>query len=217
MKVYFFSGLGANQKAFKRLKLPEGFEPVFIEWNLPEPAETLEHYVERFTDEIDVNEPFALVGLSFGGIIVQELNKFIKPEKTILISSIKDREQMPRYLKFSSKSSAHKVLPIKFFTSNQTLSYTFFRKLYDSKMPVLEEFFTHKDPYYLKWSIDKIVNWNPDSEEIEGLYQMHGTKDIIFPHKYVADSADIIPGGSHIMVLQKPKEVSKLLEEYLTQ
>lgn len=215
MKVYFFSGLGSNRRAFKHLKLPSGFEPVFIDWNMPEKDESMDHYVQRFAEEIDVNEKFSLVGLSFGGIIVRELNQYLSPEKTILISSIQNREQMPPYMKLSSKTSAHKVIPIRFFTSEQLLSYTFFRKMHSAKMPALDEFFTFKDPHYLKWSIHQIVNWKPKFKKINGLYQMHGDNDVIFPHKYVASSADIIKGGSHIMVLQKPKEVSKLLQEYL--
>lgn len=215
MKVYFFSGLGSNRRAFKNLKLPSGFEPVYIDWNMPEVGESMDHYVQRFADEINVNEKFSLVGLSFGGIIVRELNNYLNPEKTVLISSIQNREQMPPYMKLSSKTSAHKVIPIRFFTSERLLSYTFFRKMYSSKMPVLDEYFTFKDPQYLKWSIHQIVNWSPKVQEIQGLYQMHGDHDIIFPHKYVQSSADIIKGGSHIMVLQKPKEVTKLLHQYL--
>lgn len=217
MKIYFFSGLGANHRAFKNLKIADDFEPVFIDWNKPEPNETLTHYVQRFTDQIDTQEEFCLVGLSFGGIIVQELHQFIEPQKTILISSVQNRQQMPNYMRFSSKTSAHKAIPMKFLTSERMISYTFFRKLYSSKMPQMEEFFTHKDPYYLKWSIDKIVNWQPSCLEINNLYQMHGTKDIVFPYRNLKEEADLIERGTHIMVLQKPKEVSKLLHQYLTQ
>lgn len=215
MKLYFFSGLGANQRAFKNLKISKDFEPVFIEWNIPERGESLDHYVQRFAHEINVNEEFALVGLSFGGIIVQELNKYVNPEKTVLISSLQNRKQMPKYMKLSSRTAAHRAIPMRFFTSDKLISYAFFRKLYNPKMPGLDEFFTYKDPYYLRWSIDKIVNWRPSVEKINGLYQMHGTKDIVFPHKYLMNEADLIQNGTHIMVLQKPKEVTTLLHQYL--
>lgn len=217
MKVYFFSGLGANRRAFKNIKLSSDFEPVYIDWNMPENGESMDHYVQRFAEEINVNEKFALAGLSFGGIIVRELNNYLNPEKTILISSIQNRGQMPAYMKLSSRTSAHKAIPIRFFTSKHLLSYTFFRKMYSSKMPDMNEFFTFNDPHYLKWSIHQIVNWKPKNEEINGLYQMHGDNDLIFPHKYVQPKADIVKGGTHIMVLQKPKEVSKLLHQYLSE
>lgn len=81
MKLYCISGLGANQKAFKFLKFPDGIEPVFIEWLIPERGETLVHYTQRMAKNIDTSEDFALLGLSFGGIIVQEMNRFLSPKK----------------------------------------------------------------------------------------------------------------------------------------
>lgn len=215
MKIYFISGLGANAKAFERLEIPKDFEPVFIEWKQPEPNETLEHYVHRLAEEINSNEPFHLAGLSFGGIVIQEMNKFLHPEKTILISTIQNRGEMPGYMKLSSQFSVHKAVPIQFFTSDSMLSYTFFRKLYDPRLPKLNEFFTHKNPEYLKWSINEIVNWQPKKVHFNQIFRMHGDKDLIFPSQNVK-GADIIKGGSHVMVLQKPKEVSKLLNQYLT-
>ena len=214
MKIYFISGLGTNAKAFERLNIPKDFEPVFIDWKQPEPGESLEHYVHRMADEIDPSEPFHLAGLSFGGIIAQEINEFLDPEKTILISTIQNRGEMPAYMKFSSRFSAHKAVPVQFFTSDKVLSYSFFRNLYDPRLPKLNEFFTQKDPVYLKWSINEVINWHPKEVNFKEIYRMHGDKDIVFPVSQV-HNADIIKGGSHIMVLQKPKEVSKLLEQYL--
>ncbi|MDO5654906.1 MAG: alpha/beta hydrolase [Flavobacteriaceae bacterium] len=214
MKIYFISGLGTNKKAFERLKISKDFEPVFIDWKQPEFNETLQHYAHRMADEININEQFHLVGLSFGGIIAQEMNAFLNPDKTILISTIQNRAEMPRFMKLSSRTAAHKAVPIQFFTSESLLSYSFFRKIYDPRMPKLNEFFTIKDPFYLKWSIHEIVNWRPNDLHINKIYRMHGDKDLIFPVANV-QQADIILGGSHIMVLQKPREVSKLLAQYL--
>ena len=215
MKIYFISGLGANKQAFKHIKIPTDFEPIFLEWKQPEKGEKFDHYVERMAEEINPNQAFHFAGLSFGGIVVQEMQNFLSPEKTILISTITNRGEMPGYMKLSSRLSAHKAVPMQFFTSESVLSYTFFRKLYDPKLPQLDEFFTHKDPYYLQWAINQIVNWKPSQKDLSNIFQMHGTNDLIFPHKYISDKADLVKGGSHVMVLQKPKEVTKLLNKYL--
>lgn len=214
MKIYFISGLGTNRKAFERLKLLDAFEPVYLNWKQPESTETLDHYVQRMAEDINVNEAFHLVGLSFGGIIVQEMNAILNPEKTILISTIKNREEMPSYMKLSSKTQIHKAIPMQFFTSEEMLSYAFFRKLYDPRLPKLNQYFTEKNPIYLQWSIHNIVNWIPKEVKIPKLYHMHGNKDIIFPSSLIKN-ADIIEGGTHIMVIQKYKEVNKLLNKYL--
>ena len=46
----------------------------------------------------------------------------------------------------------------------------------------IDDIFEFKDEYYLKWSIDKIVNWEHSADYHEqNLTHIHGTKDIIFP------------------------------------
>ncbi len=212
MKLYLISGLGANQKAFERLNFPKGIEPVFIEWKQPEPNETLEHYALRMTDEINPNETFALAGLSFGGIVTQEMNKFIQPEKTILISTVKNRQEIPKIMKLCANTKAHKIIPMSFFTNDSVVSYAFFRKLYNPNMPKFNEYFTHRDPYYLKWAIDKIVNWDNSNPSKKNDYHLHGDKDIVFPIKNISNVTQI-KNGTHLMVLQQPKKVNQEIQQ----
>ncbi|MBV7441561.1 alpha/beta hydrolase [Weeksellaceae bacterium TAE3-ERU29] len=214
MKTYFISGLGGDETAFERLTINSEFEPLFIDWKIPEKNEDILHYAKRMANEINDNEPFILVGYSFGGIIAQEINRLISPEKTILISSVKNREELSPFIQMVSKTGIHKVTPISFFTSDGFLSYAFFRKMYDRKMPLLKKYFNVRDPYYLKWSINQSVNWQPKHQPIEKLYHIHGDKDIVFPIKYIKN-AEIIKNGTHLMPIQKHKQVSDILNNYL--
>lgn len=214
MNIYFISGLGANHKAFEHLKIPQGFTPRYIAWKIPYRNESLQHYAHRMAEEIDTSQPFVLCGLSFGGIIAQEINSFLSPRKTLLISTIKQHSEKPNYMKFSKTTGAHKIIPISFFTSNRILSYTFFRNLYDPRMPKFFEYFTQKNHYYLKWSINQIIHWQPPQNEIPNLAQIHGTKDFVFPHSKIKDT-ELVEGGSHLMVLQKHREVSRFIQKNL--
>ena len=213
MKIYQVSGLGANEKAFKYLKLNPGFETVYIPWLQPEKDESLESYTQRMAENIDTSEEFMLMGLSFGGIIVQEMNRFLNPKLTILISTVKSREELPLFMKFSAKTNLHKLVPPKFITSDNGLSYALFRKLYSTKLPDLKEFFEFRDPYYLKWSMDRIVNWK-NHIEVNNYVHFHGDKDVIFPFSRIKNAIRI-PGGTHVMVMQKAKKLSELLNEEL--
>ena len=72
--VYFLPGLAANTSIFKNIKLdPDRFEMYFLEWMIPFEEESISDYALRFCSK--VNHPNAvLVGVSFGGIIAQEMN-----------------------------------------------------------------------------------------------------------------------------------------------
>lgn len=213
MKLYQISGLGANQKVFKNLQLSPDLEVVCIPWLQPEKEETLAHYTERMAEEINVNEDFLLMGVSFGGIIAKEMNRFLNPKYNLLISTIKDRSEMPAYMKFSSFSHIHKMIPPQFFTSDNFLSYSVFRKMYRARVPDLKEIFEFRDPYYLKWSMDQIVNWK-NEVELKNFTHYHGDKDIVFPFSNIHDAVKI-EGGSHVMVMRNAKKLSELITKKL--
>ena len=213
MKIYQISGLGANQNAFKYLKINPEFELVYLPWLQPELGETLADYSGRMAEKINTNETFLLMGLSFGGIIVQEMNRFLNPELNVLISTVKSRAELPMYMKISSKVNLQKLVPPKFISSDNGFSYVLFRKLYDSKMPDINDFFEFRDPYYLKWSMDRIVNWQ-NNVEMKNFIHIHGDKDIVFPVSKIRN-AEIVNGGTHIMVMQKGRKVSELINKKL--
>lgn len=219
MKIYQISGLGANGEAFKNLKLQEGFEQIDVPWMTPEGDETLAHYTERMLDKINPKEDFLLMGLSFGGIIVQEMNRLIQPKHNFLVSTVKSRDELPRLFRFSSKTNAHKLIPMGFFTSKHVFSYMMLRKLYytSRESDSLDHIFEFKNPYYLKWSIHEILNWDHSKKyETKNITHIHGDKDIVFPIENIKD-CQVIKGGSHIMVMQKPKAVSREINLILNQ
>lgn len=213
MKIYQISGLGSNQNAFKYLKINPDFETVYIPWLQPEISETLEHYAERMAEKIDTTEEFILMGLSFGGLVVQEMNRFLHPKLNILISTVKNRNELPAFIKFSAATKAHKLIPSSFITSDKGISYGLFRKLYDSKMPDINDFFEFRDPYYLKWSIDQIVNWK-NHVEMKNYIHFHGNKDIVFPISKIQNAVKV-EGGTHIMVMPKARKLSELINKRL--
>jgi len=213
MRLYQISGLGANEKVFQYLRLNPDLEVINIPWLQPEKEETLEHYSERMAEKINPDEDFTLMGVSFGGIIVQEMNRFLNPKLNILISTVKSREELPLYMKFSSRTSLHKLIPPKFISSGNGISYTLFRKLYNVRMPDINEFFEFRDPYYLKWSMDRIVNWK-NNVKMKNYVHYHGNKDLVFPFSKIRNAVQI-EGGTHVMIMVKAKKLSRLINQEL--
>ena len=87
--VYMMQGLAASTTIFERIILPEtDFEIHLLEWEIPIEKESLLEYAKRIADKIKHPNP-VLIGVSFGGILVQEMARFIKVRKVIIISSAK--------------------------------------------------------------------------------------------------------------------------------
>jgi predicted DNA-binding protein (MmcQ/YjbR family) len=60
-----------------------------------------------------------------------------------------------------------------------------------------------------EWAVDQVIHWH--NEEVpDNLIHIHGTSDRIFPSFYVK-KANWIKGGSHFMVVNRAKEISKII------
>lgn len=209
MKLYAVSGLGADRMVLSRLKFREDIEVEFIDWLIPLKNEPFEDYVKRMAGFIDSAEPFGLLGYSFGGIIVQEINKLKPAQKVVIMGSIKSHKERSPLLKFGNLTQLSKHLPLSFFNDRSALAYAFIRRIFDPKNPKLLEYFRVRDPYYLKWSIEKIVNWT--FEENPDVVQIMGDRDIVFPLKN-SNPDFVIKNGTHLFPVTKHKEVSEILK-----
>ena len=211
MKLYVISGLGADKKVFENINFPEKFsEIVFIEWLMPDVNESFQNYVKRMSEPINKDEKFCLLGYSFGGIMVQEINKLKPAEKIVILGSIKSDKEMSVTFHLAKKSRIFTKIPESYFGEKTVKSYAFFRKLFDPKNPKLWQYFVVQNPTYLKWSINKILEWK--SDENPKVVQILADKDIVFPPKNSKPDY-IIKNGTHLFPVTKHKEVSKILEE----
>lgn len=210
MKIYVISGLGADFKVLERLQFPKEHDVVFIDWLIPENNESFGSYIERMAEKIDDSEPFYLLGYSFGGIIVQEIDKIKPAQKVVILGSIKSDKEKSRLIRMGEFTRIPKYLPVDFFSNRTSQLYAKFRQMIDSKNPKVIEYFQVRDPYYLKWSVERISEWKFD--ENPHVIQILGDLDIVFPLKNSKPDY-IIKGGTHLFPATKYKEVSLLLNK----
>ncbi|WP_435525860.1 hypothetical protein [Chryseobacterium indoltheticum] len=120
--------------------------------------ESFSSYVERMGDKIDASEPFYLLGYSFGGILVQEINLLKAAEKVVILGSIKSDKEKSRLIKMGEITKIPKYLPVNLFNPKTLETYSVFRKFFDPKNPKVNQYFRVTDPYYLKWFIQRFLN-----------------------------------------------------------
>lgn len=214
MKIYIVSGLGADFKVLERIEFPKHCELIFIDWLIPEKNEAFHAYVERMADKVDASEPFSLLGYSFGGIMVQEIDRLKPAEKVVILGSIKSDKEKSKFIKTGEVTKIPRILPVGLFNTKAASVYALVRKLFDPKNPKLLQYFKVRDPYYLKWSVEKVSEWK--FEENPKVIQILGDKDIVFPIRYSKPDY-IIKGGTHLFPATKSKEVSKILNEVFSE
>lgn len=213
MNVYFISGMCYNCSVFDRLMLPKGFKRNYIEWLTPKEDESLRSYAKRMAKVINTRRPFILVGYSFGAVIMQEMVRFLYPEKCVIISSFKSKDEVPALFSVVRHAKLAEYMPKKLFEQTEFITNAFNRLVYNTGSDELSEFLTVTDPVYVKWAVEQITNWVP-KYRTPNLYHIHGTEDQVFPFKHIRNVLPV-EGGDHLMLVKKSDTVSALLASIL--
>lgn len=212
--IYLVPGLAASSKIFENLNFPKDrFELHYLEWLLPlSENESIEEYAKRMAEFVTEENPI-LIGVSFGGIMVQEMSKHLKVQKIILISSIKSRSELPIRLKLIEKTYLYKLFPAKYISNIEEYSMYAFGDFAKKRVKLYKEYLSVRDEKYLNWAISNVLNWQ-QTEPLNNTLHIHGVEDHIFPIKHIKNCIKI-EKGTHIMILNKAKSISKIIIDSL--
>ncbi|MFV8347459.1 alpha/beta hydrolase family protein [Flavobacterium sp. ZB4P13] len=207
--VYLMPGLAASTAIFERIALPEdAFEIHLLEWEIPLDKESLADYVKRITVKIKHPNP-VLIGVSFGGILVQEMAKYIEARKVIIISSVRSNLEFPRRMKIAKTTKAYKLIPMKLIANIESLAKFSFGEKVNQRLKLYEKFLSVRDIRYLNWAVEQVILWNRTVVD-ENVIHIHGDMDDVFPMKYIKNCI-VVKGGTHIMILNKYKWLNENL------
>jgi pimeloyl-ACP methyl ester carboxylesterase len=210
-KLYLLSGLGADEQAFQTLDLT-GFDPHFIQWLPPQAGEDLAHYAGRLRGQISEANP-TLIGLSFGGMVAVEIAKQVPVERVILLASAKTKYEIPIYYRWASKLQLPKLLPTRLLKSANWFSYWLFGAQKPADRQLLRHILADTDDQFLRWALVQAANW-ANTAEVPGTWHIHGTADRVLPFWWVRSDWPI-PGGGHLLPLDKPEEVGQAIRAAL--
>jgi len=212
--VYFMPGMAASSSIFERIHLPpETFEMHLLEWVLPNKNESLKDYAKRMAENIK-HQNVILIGVSFGGILVQEMKQFVNPKKVIIISSVKSNAEMPRRMKIAKTTKAYKLIPTKLFENIELLAkFSFGSSVLKQRLKLYEKFLSVRDKIYLDWAIEEIINWDRTEIDTE-IIHIHGENDEVFPLKHIGKSINV-KGGTHIMIITKYRWLNENLPKIM--
>ena len=210
--VYLMPGMAANPLIFEGLDLPGNFVIHYLEWLLPKEKESLSSYCKRLSADIKGSN-IILIGVSFGGIIVQEISKIISVKKTIIISSVKTKKELPFMMTIGKSTGLYKYVPVNWIDNVESLAKFVFGPSIKKKIGLYRKYLSVRDEHYLRWCIDKIINWNNEKVS-KNLIPIHGSLDLVFPSIYISN-AIIVKNATHAMILTKVSWLNKNIPELI--
>ena len=212
--IYFVPGLAADKEIFENISLPENLYTLhIISWLIPIKKETMAQYAKRMAAFV-TEKNAVLVGVSFGGVVAQEMNSFLKLKKLIIISSIKTKFELPIKFKIAKKIKFYKLIPTRLFLTSKNYSRFVLGPISRKRLKLYQDYLHIRDKRYLDWAIKNMLCWKQDIP-LPGVYHIHGDNDLVFPIKNI-NNVITVQGGSHIMLLTKGPQVSRKIVDIIS-
>lgn len=208
--IIFFPGLGTDERLFRFIDLKD-CRKHFVKWVKPAKNETLHSYLLKLKEQIIIDEPPVIVGVSLGGIAAMEFREMIPVEKTIIISSVKIRSEMPAIFNLVHRSRLNTMVPMWLLKKLALFGPVITGSRSPNSTTLLEEMLRDADDDFFYWGMQAALDWRRKTYDKKDLIHIHGTKDLVFPLRNLTHCDYPIKDGTHGMIMSKPREINEIL------
>lgn len=171
-------------------------------------------FAKTISSQIDTTSGYILIGMSLGGMLCVELSEILSPQKTIIISSAKNRNDLPARYKFQKKFPIYKIFPGSFLLLGAKLLQPVVEPDRNKNKHTFKNMLRTKSGLYMKRSIGLIIKWERTANT-KKIYHIHGTNDHTIPIRKIKTVDYTIEGGSHMITLTRAKEISAIINKIL--
>lgn len=207
-KIYFIPGVGANELIFSELgEFP--YEKVLVKWIKNQKNESIESYVSRLIEKYGITKDDIISGVSFGGILAQEISRQLGNEKVILISSFRDKDDFRLHVKIALDLGLNKFIP-KNMPKLEEVAAVIFNSATEKSKPLVKQMIQSVDYDLMYWSIQKIAELPKKKFINVKAINLIGTSDRLVK-TWISRRTHVINDGSHLMIYDKADEITSVL------
>jgi hypothetical protein len=147
--------------------------------------------------------------------ILEEIAKIKPVRKTIIISSVKSKNEFPIRMKLVKNTKVYKLIPTSLFSNVEYLLKFGIGERVKERLELYKMYLSVNDVQYLDWAIKNVLIWNR-TEIDEQVVHIHGDKDDVFPIGNIKKCI-VVKGGTHAMILFKSKWMNENLPRIITE
>ncbi len=210
---HLMPGLGVDGRVFQKLTLP--FQVKVLNWLPPEKSESWQDYVIRMNGLIEGDQP-VLVGVSQGGMLVQDLTRLRNVRAVVLISTLTHQDSFPQLFKWARFFPFYRLIQGSWRI--KTLRWWAPRVgiIDPQEQQLLADMFSQQNDRDRMWAMQQVLRWQGPELMVPHL-RIHGTKDRVFPAYHIHDPhVRWVQGGNHFMVYQQATSIRQMILSWWT-
>ena len=210
--IVFLPGIAADERIFGFLKLQDCSKQ-YIKWTKPDNKQSIDSYLQKIKEQIKLSDP-VLVGQSLGGIMAMELRELLRVEKTILISSVKCKNEIPSSFEWIRRTKLNELIPVSFIKKSAPIIKPMIEDTSNEEAwNRFKEMLKDSDNDFMRSAFRYALEWNRIEYNKKDLVHIHGTDDKVFPIKNISNCDYVIQDGSHDMIMTRAEEISEILNK----
>lgn len=208
-RTFLFMGMKPDRRIFREL-LPLLPDAVVVDWIEPLPRESLVAYSRRLAATLPASQQDWLVvaGVSFGGVVSQEVAACLRAQACVVISSIRSPAQLPpwqRSIRPLVRMGGGRVLDAIGSIAGQWPA-----SLRSGSTVQLAKFAGPANRWR-RWATTALLQWTPTPHQVPTLH-IHGDQDTTFPIEFVQPDI-VIRGGGHLLPLTHALDVANAIRK----
>lgn len=210
LDLYLLPGQGGDHRLFDNFAPDGPYRLRHIRYHRPQQGQTMREYARELCQQIDTTRRFALIGVSLGGMFATEMSTLLPDERTVVISSAKNRTELPAQYRFQRRVPIYKLVPPRVALFGAKVLQPIVEPDRRREAATFKAMLRDKDPIFLRRTIQMIMQWER-TETPDGVYAIHGGRDHTIPLRNL-EYDFLMHDGSHMIVLTRGPEVSRLVE-----
>jgi pimeloyl-ACP methyl ester carboxylesterase len=199
-RVILIPGMGADHRLFDGIQL-SGHEVLRTDWIPHRASDDLQTYAARFAAHYAITGNDTLIGVSMGGIIAGTIAQMVAPRHLIRISSCTSIRQLSPMI--SAVGSLGRITPFE-------LARLLPQGLLPQHRQLALAMFEEQDMGFIRWACSAIMQWPGVPDRPDDMV-IHGSTDRVFPLRRQPRVDVVVPGGGHLMVMDRAAEVERAI------
>jgi len=213
-RVILMPGMGVDGRLFGPQRAA-GFDFESPPMPMPRRGGTMADYAAQIRDQLRLDGPCVVGGVSFGGMVACELARIAPARCVLLIASCSNATAIPGYCRPMEWIS--RIIPDFLIRRRAAVSARMMARmegLNDEQYQLLRTMVTDAEVTKLRRFARMILGWKAPASFPCPIHQIHGARDLVIPLGGVRPE-EVVPGGGHLINMTHSKEVNAFVARCL--